>query len=116
VRDREEYLSLTAKMPFSPPAWVPKMSFDPPDSITISQFMLEEHYDRYPLGYSRAPFICGLTGKSYSTLETKERVDALARGLAKEFGWSPNEGSEWDKVVGVFSVNTVSLRWCLRSP
>jgi hypothetical protein len=71
--------------------------------------MLEDNlgFGRYPLGYSRAPFICGLTGKSYSTLETKERVDYLARGLAKELGWQPNQGSEWDKVVGVFSVNAV---------
>jgi len=72
--------------------------------------MQEEHFDRYPLGYSRPPFICGLTGKSFSALEVKERVDYLARGLAKEFGWAPNKGSEWDKVVGVFSVNTVRFQ------
>jgi hypothetical protein len=70
--------------------------------------MLEEHYGRHPLGYSHAPFTCGLTGKSYSSLELKERIDFLARGLAKELGFKPNEGSEWDKVIAVFSVNTVS--------
>lgn len=97
-------------MPFYPPSWVPKLPYDVPDSIPISQFMQEEHFDRYPLGYSRPPFICGLTGKSFSALEVKERVDYLARGLAKEFGWAPNKGSEWDKVVGVFSVNTVRFQ------
>lgn len=71
--------------------------------------MLDERYGRWPLKRSRPPFTCGLTGKQYSALEVKERVDYLARGLAKELGWSPNGGTEWDKVVGVFSVNTVRL-------
>ncbi|KAJ4299656.1 hypothetical protein N0V90_004902 [Kalmusia sp. IMI 367209] len=100
--------------PFYPPSWVPKLPFDPPDSITIAEFMLEEHYGRHPLGYSRPMFTCGVTGKEHSALEVKERVDYLARGLAKELGWQPNRGSEWDKVIGVFSVNTldtVPLAW-----
>ena len=94
-------------MPFHPPPWVPELPFDPPDSIPISDFMFDENYGRYPLGYSRAPFTCGFSGKEYSALEVKERIDYLARGLAKEFGWHPNQGSEWDKIIGVFSVNTV---------
>ncbi|KAF2469479.1 phenylacetyl-CoA ligase-like protein [Lindgomyces ingoldianus] len=101
-------------MTFTAPSWVPELPFDPPDGIPIADFMLEEHYGRHPLGYSKSPFTCGLTGKHYSSLEVKERVDYLARGLAKEFGWSPNEGSEWDKVVAVFSVNaldTLPLAW-----
>lgn len=69
--------------------------------------MWDENYNRHPLGYSRPPFTCGLTGKAYSALEVKERIDHLARGLAKELGWQPNQGTEWDKVIGVFSVNTV---------
>jgi len=94
-------------MPFYPPSWVPKLPFDPPDSISIERFMLDENYGRYPLGYSEAPFTCGLSGKSYSALEVKERVDLLARGLSKELGFHPNQGTEYDKVIGVFSVNTV---------
>jgi hypothetical protein len=70
--------------------------------------MLGEHFGRHPLGIARNPFTCGLTGKTYSSLEVKERVDYLARGLAKELGFRPNEGSDWDKVIAVFSVNTVS--------
>jgi hypothetical protein len=94
-------------MPFVPPSWVPRMPFDPPDSITVADFMLDEHHGRHPLGYSRPMFTCGLTGKEYSALEVRERVDFLARGLAKELGWQPNKGTEWDKVIAVFSVNTV---------
>ncbi|KAL7770438.1 hypothetical protein CFE70_000372 [Pyrenophora teres f. teres 0-1] len=101
-------------MPFYPPSWVPKLPFDPPDSIPISEFMLNDVYGRHPLGYSRNPFTCGLTGKTYTALEVNERVDYLARGLAKELGFDPNKGSEWDKVIAVFSVNTIDtvpLAW-----
>lgn len=94
-------------MPFVAPSWVPQLPFDPPDSIPICDFMLDERFGRHPLGYSHNPFTCGLTGKTYSSLEVKERVDWLARGLAKELGFKPNEGTEWDKVIAVFSVNTV---------
>lgn len=94
-------------MPFYPPSWVPQLPQDPPDSITIEQFMLDENYGRHPLGYSNNPFTCGLTGKTYTSLEVKDRVDYLARGLAKELGFQVNKGTEWDKVIAVFAVNTV---------
>ncbi|KAJ9645814.1 hypothetical protein H2199_002855 [Coniosporium tulheliwenetii] len=94
-------------MPFTSPSWVPKLP-EIPDSISIDQFMWDENYNRHPLGYSRPPFTCGLTGKAYSALEVKERIDHLARGLAKDLGWQPNQGTEWDKVIGVFSVNTAA--------
>ncbi|EON69954.1 hypothetical protein W97_09219 [Coniosporium apollinis CBS 100218] len=100
-------------MPFTSPSWVPKLP-EIPDSISIDQFMWDENYNRHPLGYSRPPFTCGLTGKAYSALEVKERIDHLARGLAKELGWQPNQRTEWDKVIGVFSVNTIdtlTLAW-----
>lgn len=101
-------------MPFTPPAWVPQLPFDPPDSISICQFMLDENYGRHPLGYANNPFTCGLTGKTYNSLDVRDRVDWLARGLAKELGFAPNKGSEWDKVIAVFSVNTLDtlpLAW-----
>ncbi|KAK4910333.1 hypothetical protein LTR28_000055 [Elasticomyces elasticus] len=81
-------------MPFYPPSWVPKLSMEPPDSISLDQFIFDENYERYPLGYSKPPFTCGLSGKSYSALELRERVDFLARGLSKELGWTPNGGTE----------------------
>jgi hypothetical protein len=98
---------ITFKMVFTPPSWVPQLPNDPPDSIPICDFMLDERYGRHPLGYSKNPFTCGLTGKTYSSLDVKERVDWLARGLAKELNFQPNQGSEWDKVIAVFSMNTV---------
>lgn len=101
-------------MPFYSPPWVPKLPFDPPDSISIEKFMFDENYDRHPLGYSRPPFTCGVSGKSYSALEVKDRIDFLARGLSGELGFQPNKGTEWDKVIGVFSVNTIdtlTLAW-----
>lgn len=69
--------------------------------------MFDENYGRYPLGYSNAPFQCALSGKQHSFLDVKERVDYLARALGKELGFKPNEGSEWDKTIAVFSVNTI---------
>jgi len=95
-------------MVFYPPSWVPQLPFNPPDSIPISEFMLDEQYGRHALSSSRPFFVCGLTGRQVYGPEVKERVDWLARGLARELGWDPNEGTEWDKVCGVFSVNTVS--------
>lgn len=89
---------------------------DVPDSISIETFMLDENYGRHPLGYSKPPFTDGLTGRSYEALEVKERVDHLARALCKELGFHPDKGSEWDKVVGCFSLNTIdymTLAWAV---
>lgn len=66
-----------------------------PDSIPICEFMLNEKYGRVAHDKSRDPYTCGLTGKSYSSQEVVSRVDQIARGLSKEFGWKPNQGSEW---------------------
>lgn len=94
-------------MVFTAPAWVPALPMEIPDSVPISEFMLDESYGRHPLHHSRPPFTCGLTGAGFSALQVRERVNALARGLSKELDWRPNEGTEWDKVIAVFSVNTV---------
>lgn len=80
-----------------------------PDNITICEFMLNEKYGRRPMTVSRDPFTCGITKKSYSTQEVVERVDLLARAIAKELNWEPNRGSEWDKAMGIFALNTVSV-------
>ncbi|PGH32859.1 ribosome assembly protein SQT1 [[Emmonsia] crescens] len=102
-------------MVFTPPKWVgPAPNI--PDSIPISEFMLNERYGRHPMGYSYTPFVCGLSGKSYSTLEVAERVDVLARSLCKEFGWHPNEGSESSRVTCIYSVNAIdylTLCWAI---
>lgn len=80
---------------------------DPPDSIPIAEFMSNEAYGRYPLSKSRNPFTCGLTGRTYSTAQVLDRSECLARALAHRLKWTPNDGTAWDKVVGIFSLNTV---------
>jgi len=69
--------------------------------------MLNDTSGRTPLKSSRNPFTCGLSGRTYTALEMAERVDHLARTLSKEFGWDPNQGTEWDKVAAIFALNTV---------
>ena len=97
-------------MVFTAPEWVPPLPFDPPDSIPISDFMLDEKWGRHPLALSRPPLTCGISGIEYSILEVRDRVNALARALSKELGWKPSEGTEWDKVIGIFSINTARIQ------
>ncbi|GKT42464.1 acyl-CoA ligase easD [Colletotrichum spaethianum] len=94
-------------MVFTSPQWVPQLPIDPPDSITIAEFMSNEKYGRYPVAEARNPYTCGLSGKSYTASEVKQRTDALARAIAKKLDFAPNEGTEWDKVVALFSLNTI---------
>ena len=101
-------------MVFSPPSWVPKLPHVP-DDIPLCDFMLDECYGRCPLRLSYPPFTCGISGRSYSALEVADRVDHLASAIGKEFGWQPNQGSEWDKVVGIFSLNAVRGQSCMLS-
>ncbi|KAF3010343.1 hypothetical protein E8E14_008306 [Neopestalotiopsis sp. 37M] len=94
-------------MVFNPPSWVPQLPIDPPDSITISEFMSNEKYGRCPISKSRNPFTCGLTGRSFSTNDFFQRSECLARALSKKMAWLPNEGTCWDKVISIFSLNTI---------
>ena len=116
-------------MVFYPPPCVPKLPFgefaesicresswgtdglvDPPDSITVGEFMRNEIYGRRPLARSRNPFTCGITGKTRSAAESHERSDLIAQALARVMGWEPNADLPWNKVICVFSLNTVSRR------
>ena len=96
-------------MVFHPPQWAGELP-PIPDTLPICDFILDERYGRAPLHSSPAPFICSLTGKSYTPTEVVERVDALARALAHELSWEPNTGAAEEKVLGIFSVNTVLPR------
>ena len=71
--------------------------------------MASDRFGRYPTSTSRNPFTCGITGKTYSTAEFYRRTDFLARALSKVTGWQPNEDTCWDKVIGVFSFNSVGV-------
>lgn len=94
-------------MVFYPPEWAPKLAFDPPDTVPICDFILDEKHGRLPLERSLDPYTCGISGGSYTAREQKQRTEHLARALAKELGWGVNQGTEYDKVAGVFALNTV---------
>ncbi|KAL6364170.1 hypothetical protein LRP88_02086 [Fusarium phalaenopsidis] len=96
-------------MVFHPPSWVPELPVAPPDSIPIVEFMSNEAYGRRPLSESRHPFTCGITGRTYSATELFQRSEYVARPLAKRLGWEANQGTAWDKVMAIFSLNTVDF-------
>lgn len=101
-------------MVFYPPATTPSLP-RVPDDIPICDFIFNDRYRGCQTIKSRNPFTDGVSGQTYSTQEVAQRVGALARALAFEFDWQPNHGSEWDKTVGIFSVNTVSFDRSLAS-
>ncbi|RAL68665.1 hypothetical protein DID88_007374 [Monilinia fructigena] len=97
-------------MVFTPPSWVPEAPSNLPDDIPISQFMLNEKYGRKSFKSSLAILSpAEISGKSYTVSEQAQRVAHLARALSKELGWEPNTGTEWDKVMGIFSLNTIDF-------
>ncbi|EGC46875.1 AMP dependent CoA ligase [Histoplasma capsulatum var. duboisii H88] len=104
-------------MVFQSPSWASSMpSSSMPDSTPICDFIFDEKYRRYSLASSRNPFVWGISGEVYSAVQVRQRVDYLARSLAQEFGWHPNRGSEWDKIIGIFSLNTIDyipLGWAI---
>ncbi|KIL87436.1 hypothetical protein FAVG1_09142 [Fusarium avenaceum] len=96
-------------MVFTTPSWVPELPIDPPDSIPIAEFMKNEVYGRNPIAKSRHPFTCGITGRTYSAPELFHRAEHFAKALSKRMQWQPNEGTPWDKVVAIFSLNTIDF-------
>lgn len=98
-------------MPFTTPSYIPKLPFDPPDSVPIHEFLFsdEDEYGRYPIADSLPPFTCGITGNSHSAANVKDRIGWLSAALASELGFDVNNGSEFDKVIGLFSFNTVCI-------
>jgi hypothetical protein len=69
--------------------------------------MTDERWGRHPLAKSKNPYTCGLTGKTYSAVEVQRRTAYLARAIGKRLGFNPHEGTEWERVVCLYSVNTV---------
>lgn len=100
------------QMHFESPAYVPRLAFDPPDTVPIHEFLFgdNDQYGRYPKSRSKAPFTCGVTGRSHGAVEVAERIDYLARALAGELDLEVNEGPEMDKVIAIYSINTVGQR------
>ncbi|WYZ45917.1 hypothetical protein EsH8_IX_000142 [Colletotrichum jinshuiense] len=95
-------------MGFKPNQSLPELP-DVPDTVPICDFMFDERYGRHPIAGSLDTYTCGLGGASISAQGQKSRVELLARSLAQELGWRVNQGSEFDKVVGIFALNTVDI-------
>lgn len=79
---------------------------DPPDSISVAEFMSNDKYGWYPFAAAGKLFTCGLTGKAYTAVEVVQREDYIARELSQRLGFR-DDGSEWDRVIGLSSLNTV---------
>ncbi|KPM40118.1 hypothetical protein AK830_g6418 [Neonectria ditissima] len=93
---------------------LPPLPFEPPDDVPISRFMLEDRWGRQPAAKSRHMYTCGVSGASYSVDNVSQRVEAIAAALGHLLSWSPNQGSEWAKVVAIFShnsIDTVPAMW-----
>ncbi|EWY89542.1 hypothetical protein FOYG_10366 [Fusarium oxysporum NRRL 32931] len=93
-------------MAFYPPSWVPNLP-DIPDSISVADFINTEKAGRKSFEKSKRPYTCGVTGKSRTAEEVAQRVDFLARGLAKTVGFDPHDGTAWDRVVAIYALNTI---------
>jgi hypothetical protein len=96
-------------MPWTSPSHIPQLPFQPPETLPIHEFLFKDgdDYGRNSRSASKPPFTCGTTGMAYSVSEVAERIEHLARALSRELGWSVNEGEEMDKVIGIFSHNSV---------
>lgn len=95
-------------MVFVSPSWVPTLP-EVPDTVNLFDFIFDEQHGRAPFASSLDPYVDGLTGTRISSRGLKERTARLARALAHELDWGVNEGTEFDKVVGVFALNTIDI-------
>lgn len=103
-------------MIFEAPLRVPPLPFAPPDTIPVGDFVLNGDPSISEDVRRRPVLTDALSGVSYTRAELKQKVEALARSLCREFGWSPNQGSPNEKVVGIFSLNTLDysvLIWAI---
>jgi hypothetical protein len=96
-------------MVFSSPTWVPAIPGEVPDSVPLSTFAQLGKGDVVGQDANRPLLADGLSGKAFSRETLRQRVESLARALAQRLGWSPNEGSPWDKVVAIHSLNSVRV-------
>ncbi|KHN98708.1 secreted aspartic proteinase [Metarhizium album ARSEF 1941] len=78
-----------------------------PDSVTLEEFINKPGYGRHPIAESRDPYTCGITGLTRSVAQVARRTDHLARAIAEQLAFDPHEGTEWDRVVCLYSLNTI---------
>ena len=96
-------------MVFYPPSWAPKLTdADIPDDQPLSEFLFDDRLRPHKCQDSPSPFVDSIDGSGYSVQETRQRIEWLAAGLARQLGISDVTGDVWDRVVSVFAVNNVS--------
>ncbi|KAK9442968.1 phenylacetyl-CoA ligase [Metarhizium brunneum] len=93
-------------MVFLPPPSSPTLP-GLPDSITLEEFINNPKYGRHPITESKDPYTCGITGLTRSVADVAQRTDYLARGIARRLAFNPHEGTEWDRVACLYSLNTI---------
>ncbi|KAM3067693.1 hypothetical protein ACMFMG_011433 [Clarireedia jacksonii] len=98
-------------MVFVTPPWVPEIASPSPlpDSTLVGDFISQRNHDLYNWSDEKPTMIDALSGIQYNMREIRDRVTALSKCLGKELGWEPNKGSPWDKVVGIYSYNTIDF-------
>ncbi|KAM3065448.1 hypothetical protein ACMFMF_011170 [Clarireedia jacksonii] len=96
-------------MVFVTPPWVPEIASPLPDSTLVGDFISQRNHDLYNWSDEKPTMIDALSGIQYNMREIRDRVTALSKCLGKELGWEPNKGSPWDKVVGIYSYNTIDF-------
>lgn len=95
-------------MVFTSAKWVGDFPYEPPANTLVGDFAFSQSWPGLPEGERpNGKLVCASTGTTFSMQDVRERVESLARSLCHEFKWQPNEGTPWDKVVGVFSLNAV---------
>ena len=93
-------------MVFYPPSWSAKLP-SIPDSVPLWEFLADERHGRVSHSRSRDPLTCGLSGASYSSGEVVKRTQHLSRALQRELQWDVTKSSELERVVCMFTFNTV---------
>ncbi|EED13572.1 AMP dependent ligase/synthetase, putative [Talaromyces stipitatus ATCC 10500] len=94
-------------MVFKSPSWVPSLPCPIPDDLPVGDFVLSGYQSLRSEKSRESSLICGITGKQYSIQTISGQVDLVARSLSNELGWKPNEGESWDKVLAIYSFNSV---------
>ena len=97
-------------MVFYPPEWAPRLTdADIPDDVPLAEFLFDDQYRPRKCSDSPPPFIDSVSGIGHGMLETKKRIEWLAAGLASQLEINDISGDALKRVVGVFTVNNVSI-------
>ena len=95
-------------MVFYPPPKTLRLPYEPPDNLTLEQFITSDEHRPIPFRLARPPFSDGCGEAGTQPAECLRRIDLLSRSLNHILDWRLDHGSEWNKVMAIFTLNTVS--------